>query len=75
MKKYHVYGIGNALVDMEFEVSTDSLTQMNVEKGLMTLVEQERQEELLGKLEGGHVPFLQVGRRPPARSAVSNGRR
>lgn len=52
--KYHVYGIGNALVDMEFEVTPDFLAQNGVEKGLMTLVEEERQVELLEKLGGNH---------------------
>ena len=52
MKKYHVYGIGNALVDMEFEVEDSFLQKMNVEKGLMTLVDQDRQAELLSHLTG-----------------------
>lgn len=51
MAKYNVYGIGNALVDMEFEVTDAFLTQKNIEKGLMTLVEQDRQTELLEKLD------------------------
>lgn len=51
-KKYHVYGIGNALVDMEYEVSDEYLARMNVEKGVMTLVEEERQTELLSVLSG-----------------------
>jgi sugar/nucleoside kinase (ribokinase family) len=52
MKKYHVYGMGNALVDMEVEVSQDYLEKMGVEKGVMTLVDQERQDELLSKIDG-----------------------
>ena len=51
MAKYSVYGMGNALVDMEYEVSDDFLKEKNIDKGLMTLVEQERQTELLGKLD------------------------
>lgn len=51
-KKFHVYGIGNALVDMEFEVNDGYLQKMNVEKGVMTLVEEERQTELLSYLHG-----------------------
>lgn len=50
-KKYHVYGIGNALVDMEFEVTPEFLKENGVEKGLMTLVEEERQHELLNSLD------------------------
>ena len=51
MKKYQVYGIGNALVDMEIEVGIDYLSEMGVEKGLMTLVDQDRQVQLLSKLD------------------------
>lgn len=52
--KYDVYGIGNALVDMEFKVTDDFFTQNNVEKGLMTLVEEDRQNELLEVLHNIH---------------------
>lgn len=52
MKKYDVYGMGNALVDMEFEVSDAFLQTMGVEKGFMTLVDEERQFELLEYLRG-----------------------
>ena len=47
---YHVYGIGNALVDMEFEVSPDVLQKLNIDKGVMTLVDETRQDELLHQL-------------------------
>jgi sugar/nucleoside kinase (ribokinase family) len=50
MKKYSVFGIGNALVDMEFEVEDAFLNQQGIEKGLMTLVEEERQDELVKSL-------------------------
>lgn len=52
MKKYHVYGIGAALVDTEIQVQDDELAAMGVEKGLMTLVDEARQQELLDKLQG-----------------------
>ena len=52
MKKYHVYGIGAALVDTEIQVQDNELTEMGVEKGLMTLVDETRQQALLDKLEG-----------------------
>lgn len=51
MAKYNVYGMGNALVDMEFEVNDQFLSEKNIEKGLMTLVEEEKQAELLEKLD------------------------
>ncbi|MFA6238427.1 MAG: adenosine kinase [Bacteriovorax sp.] len=51
-KKYDVYGIGNALVDMEFEVTTDFLQKASIEKGLMTLVDEARQTEIITTLHG-----------------------
>lgn len=51
-KKFDVYGIGNALVDMEFEVSVDFLKKNNIEKGLMTLVDEKRQNEIVSTLTG-----------------------
>lgn len=52
MKKFNVYGIGNALVDMEIEVNPEFLKKMNIEKGLMTLVDKNRQDELLASVDG-----------------------
>lgn len=51
MKKYDIYGIGNALVDLVFEVDDKFLADNNVEKGLMTLVEEDRQKELINQIE------------------------
>lgn len=52
MKKYVAYGIGAALVDTEIKVKDTELAQMNIEKGLMTLVDEQRRRELLAHLEG-----------------------
>jgi sugar/nucleoside kinase (ribokinase family) len=52
MKKYVAYGIGAALVDTEIKVADEELTRMNVDKGMMTLVDEARQAELLTHLEG-----------------------
>lgn len=49
-KKYDVYGIGNALVDLEFKVSEDFLKEHEVKKGLMTLVDEETQFRLIGAI-------------------------
>lgn len=51
MKKYDVYGIGNALVDLVFEVDEKFLKDHQVEKGLMTLVEEDRQNELISAID------------------------
>jgi sugar/nucleoside kinase (ribokinase family) len=52
MKKYMAYGIGAALVDTEIKVRDEELVQMNVDKGMMTLVDEARQAQLLAHLEG-----------------------
>ena len=47
MKKYQIYGIGAALVDTEVVVSDGFLKLNAIEKGVMTLVDEARQAELL----------------------------
>ena len=54
MNKYHVYGLGNALVDIEIEIDVDELDNMGVEKGIMTLIDEDRHHELLAHIEGNH---------------------
>ena len=48
---YHLYGLGAALVDMEITVSDRDLTALAVPKGVMTLVDEARQAELLNYLQ------------------------
>ncbi len=49
-KKYHAYGIGAALVDTEIEVEDHELVNFGIEKGLMTLVDETRQQSLMEQL-------------------------
>ena len=51
MSTYDIYGIGAALVDTEIDVSDEDLQQFGVEKGLMTLVDEDRQQTLVNLLE------------------------
>jgi len=51
MAKYDVYGLGNALVDMEFEINDQFLQENNIDKGVMTLVDENQQHELIGQLD------------------------
>lgn len=53
-RKYDVYAIGNALVDMEFEVHDSFFTDHKIDKGLMTLVDEDRQNYLMNALGNGH---------------------
>ena len=50
MKKYDVYGIGNALVDSEFEVDDRFFVDSGIEKGFMTLIDEEQQQKVLDLL-------------------------
>ncbi len=59
-KKYDVYALGNALVDTEIEVSDAFLERMDVGKGLMTLVDEARQAELIEALANEAEPRKQT---------------
>jgi len=59
-KHYNVYAIGNALVDTEVEVSDAFLEKMGLEKGMMTLVDEHRQRELVDALEGEAKPHKEA---------------
>lgn len=46
-RKYDVYGIGNAIVDIVTEVDLDFFSKNEIEKGVMTLVDEKRQHHLM----------------------------
>jgi sugar/nucleoside kinase (ribokinase family) len=50
MRKYQIYAVGNALVDMEYEVTTEDLERLGIDKGVMTLVDEAQQLELMAHL-------------------------
>lgn len=54
-KSYNIYGLGAALVDTEIEVNDSELHQLSIEKGVMTLVDEPRQTQLLQALTD-HLP-------------------
>ncbi len=53
MAKYDVYGVGNALVDIEYEVTAQQLQELGIEKGVMTLVDEPQQTRIVAGL-GAH---------------------
>ena len=55
MSHYHLYAIGNALVDSEYEVTDEQLRAMGVDKRHMTLIDGARRAELLRHVTG-HTP-------------------
>ncbi|MDC1287807.1 adenosine kinase [Gammaproteobacteria bacterium] len=54
MNKYDVYAIGNALVDIEYHATAQRLDELNIEKGVMTLIDEQRQNSLVAQLGESH---------------------
>ncbi|MDZ7684087.1 MAG: hypothetical protein U5O39_02825 [Gammaproteobacteria bacterium] len=54
METYDVYGIGNALVDTEYEVDDEFLEHAKMTKGHMTLIEADERQKLIALLEDEH---------------------
>ena len=61
MNHYDVYGIGNALVDKEFEVEDSFFAEAGIEKGFMTLIEEDKQQQLLDLLASRYPLKKQAG--------------
>lgn len=53
--QYDVYGVGNALVDIQARVSDATLEKLGFAKGIMTLVDEETQQKVLGELDGAPI--------------------
>ena len=49
---YDIYGLGNALVDIEYQIADEFLRAFTIPKGHMTLVDAQRQSELMDNLTG-----------------------
>lgn len=49
-KTYDVYGLGAALVDTEIELSDDDLNNLSIDKGVMTLVDERKQADIIDAL-------------------------
>jgi len=47
-----VYGVGNALLDIQSQVNDDVLSKLGFDKGIMTLVDDDAQRAVLNGLEG-----------------------
>jgi sugar/nucleoside kinase (ribokinase family) len=49
---YDVYGVGNSLVDIQARISDEIIARLGFHKGVMTLVDERIQHDVLGALEG-----------------------
>ncbi|MDG2223895.1 MAG: adenosine kinase [Rubripirellula sp.] len=52
MADYDVFGVGNALVDIQADVEDSLLEELAIDKGIMTLVDDQQQATVLGGLNG-----------------------
>lgn len=52
MKPFDVYGVGNALVDIQARITDELLETLRFPKGIMTLVDEDTQQRVLGALHG-----------------------
>ena len=72
MNKYDIYGLGAALVDTEIEVEDSFLKECNIDKGLMTLVDEARQQELVQLLKGHLVASKKSSGGSAANTIIAN---
>lgn len=70
-RQYHVYAIGNALVDLEFAVSPEFLESAGLQKGIMTLADAARQSVLLSKLSSSFNCIKQASGGSAANSIIA----
>ncbi len=60
-KKYDVFGVGNAIVDILAQVGDESITRLKLDKGGMTLMDTETQSGILQHLEGQSLKLASGG--------------
>ena len=60
-KKYDVFGVGNAIVDILAQVEDNSIAQLELNKGAMTLMDTETQSTVLHHLEGHSLKLASGG--------------
>lgn len=53
--KFDVYGVGNALVDIQATISDDLLRKLDFQKGVMTLVDEDVQNQVLSEIRGASI--------------------
>ena len=71
-RKYNVYGVGNALVDVQYQVDDAYIAKMDIGMGTMTLVDEERQCELIGNVSNEPLERASGGSAANTMIGVSN---
>ena len=54
MNQFDVYAIGHALLDIEYHAEPSRLTELGIDKGVMTLIDEQRQNSLVAQLGESH---------------------
>ena len=60
-RDFQVYGIGNAIIDLQLQVSDDCFKQLQLKKGGMQLVDTDAQKRILRHLDGQEVNKVSGG--------------
>jgi len=58
---YNVYGVGNAIMDMQVQCEDSFLDSAGIEKGIMTLVDDARQQQVLDALAEHDINYCSGG--------------
>jgi len=58
---YNVFGVGNAIMDMQVQCDDAFLASMNIDKGVMTLTDDARQQLILDALSSHDINFCSGG--------------
>ncbi|MEM8594834.1 MAG: adenosine kinase [Pseudomonadota bacterium] len=71
MKQYGIYGLGAALVDTEIAATDEQINALGIKKGLMTLVDDARQAEILNAFSDTQHTFKRSGGGSAANSIIA----
>lgn len=71
MATYNVYGLGNAIVDTEFQVTDDVVAACEVDKGIMTLIDEAQKHALVAELSKTHEAVNRSGGGSAANTIVA----
>lgn len=58
---FDVYGVGNALLDIQYDVTEEFLNQHNIGKGLMTYTPHDKQDEIMDAIGDGQLRLVAPG--------------
>ena len=58
---YQVYGIGNALLDIQYDIDYDFLKKHNIAKGIMTYLESDQLNEMIQTLGQDNIRQISSG--------------